>query len=103
MSIIIRKGIIRGGQIVVEEPIDLPEGSELTIAGIPSSDACSPVDNGRLTPEEISATLAAMEKIEPFEMTPEEEAAWERDRLAQREWEKAHFFEWSEQLRRMWE
>ena len=33
MSTIFRKGIIQGGQVVVEEPIDLPDGSEVTILG----------------------------------------------------------------------
>ena len=28
MSTIHRKGVIRGGQVVVEEPIDLPDGTE---------------------------------------------------------------------------
>jgi hypothetical protein len=35
MSTILRKGIIRGGQVVVGEPINLPDGSEVTITGSP--------------------------------------------------------------------
>jgi hypothetical protein len=32
MSSILMKGIIRGGRVEVAEPIDLPDGSEVTIA-----------------------------------------------------------------------
>lgn len=44
-----------------------------------------------------------MEKIEPFDMTPEEEAAWKAGREARKEWEKTHSAERAEKLRRQWE
>jgi acyl-CoA reductase-like NAD-dependent aldehyde dehydrogenase len=44
-----------------------------------------------------------MEKIEPFEMTDAERAAIEADRQARKEWEKAHFDERGDKLRRIWE
>ena len=56
-----------------------------------------------MTPEEIARVLAAMERIEPFVWTEEERAAWEADRLARKEWEKAHFNEHADKLRRMWQ
>ena len=42
-----------------------------------------------MTAEEIARTLAAMEKIEPFEMADEERDALEADRQARKAWEKA--------------
>lgn len=33
MSRIHRKGVVQGGQVFVEEPINLPDGSEVTILG----------------------------------------------------------------------
>ena len=37
-------------------------------------------DPGQVTPDEVARTLAAMEKIEPFEMTDAERAAIEAAR-----------------------
>lgn len=79
---IVRKGIIRNGQVIVEEPINLPDGSEVTITGRPYGKFVGEEDNDRPpTPEEIKAALAAMEKVEPFDLTDEERAeaeAWEK-------------------------
>src|SRR3954451_23475846 len=79
---IVRKGVIRNGQVIVEEPINLPDGSEVTITGHPHGKFVGEEDNDRPpTQEEITAALAAMEKMEPFEMTDEERAeaeAWEK-------------------------
>jgi hypothetical protein len=60
-------------------------------------------DDDETSPEEIARTLATMDQVEPLEMTEEELAAWEAERQARKEWEKAHFFEQAEKLRRMWE
>ena len=104
MSAIVRKGVIQHGQIVVDEPIDLPDGSEVTITGYPHGKFVGEEDNDRIaTREEIAASLAAMAKIEPFSWTEEERTAWEADRQARKGWEKAHFHEEAEKLRRLWE
>jgi len=104
MSSILRKGIIRNGQVELGEPINLPDGSEVTIIGHAHGKFVGEEDNDRPpTPEEIAATLAAMEKIEPFVWTDEERAAWEAERQARKDWEKAHFEEHAEKLRRIWE
>jgi hypothetical protein len=74
MSSILMKGVIRNGRVEVAEPINLPDGSEVTITGLS--------DNDRpMTPSEIAETLAAMDKLEAFDMTDEEKAsadAWEK-------------------------
>ena len=94
------KGIIRNGQVIVIGPTDLPDGTEVEIlpVGLSALD-----DQGQVTPDEIARTLAAMEKIEPFEMTDGERAAIEADRQAHKEWEKAHFDEHGDRLRSIWE
>lgn len=78
MTSILIKGVVRKGRVEVAAPIDLPDGSEVFIA----SDAHDLSDNGRsMTPSEIAETLAAMERVEPFDMTQEERAdadAWEK-------------------------
>jgi hypothetical protein len=76
MSSILRKGIIREGRVVVEEPIDLPDGSEVTIIGPANGKLFGGTEEDRpMTSAEIAHTLAAMSKVEPFEMTDEERAA----------------------------
>ncbi len=78
MTLILMKGVIHNGRVEVAEPINLPDGSEVTITG----HAPSISENDRpMTPTEIAATLAAMAKVEPFDMTDEERAnaeAWEK-------------------------
>lgn len=82
MSLIVMKGIVKNGQVIVEEPINLPDGSEVTITGRPHEKFVGLPDNDRpMTPEEIAQTLAAMDRVEPFDISPEEEAeaaAWEK-------------------------
>ncbi len=59
MSTIHRKGVIRGGQVVVEPPIDLPDGSEVTILGgdiatmSPDEESDTP-DSSRHSPYRLS-------------------------------------------------
>ena len=90
------------GQIVLDSPVDWPEGLRLSIEP-DQSQAPGVGDEGAMTPEEIARTLAAMDQVEPLEMTDEERAAWEAERQDRKEWEKAHFAEHAEKLRRMWE
>jgi hypothetical protein len=92
------KATVRGGRLELERPIDLPDGTELFI---PLPDAVD--EDGPMSPEEIARVLTAMDQMTPFEMTPEEEAEIESRRQRQKEWEKTHFAERAENLRRMWE
>ena len=82
MSSIWIKGVIRNGRVEVTGPINLPDGSEVTITGYTGGNSPGRSDCGRpMTPSEIAETLAAMDKVEPFEMTDEERAradAWEK-------------------------
>jgi hypothetical protein len=94
------KGIIRNGEVIVIGPNDLPDGTEVEILPVGLSDLD---DQGQVTPDEITRTLAAMDVIEPFEMTDAERAAIEADRQARKESEKAHFDEHGDRLRGIWQ
>jgi hypothetical protein len=76
------KGTLKNGTVVLDRPIDWPEGSRVRVEpieqGVPLGirDEDWPTD-----PASIADLLARMDKVEPFEMTPEEEAnleAWRR-------------------------
>jgi hypothetical protein len=96
------KATVRGGRIELDQPLDLPDGTELLIP-LPNGSAAANED-APMSREEIDRVLAAMEQVQPFDMTDDDErAAWEAERLAQKEWEKAHFAEHGEKLRRMWD
>jgi hypothetical protein len=95
------RGIIRNGQVIMTEPANLPDETEVEI--VPVGLAESVDEEGVLTPDEIARTLAAMDEIEPFEMADEERAAIEADRQARKKWEKARFNEHADRLRSIWE
>jgi hypothetical protein len=82
MHSILMKGVIRNGRVEVAEPVNLPDGSEVTITGHAHGKFPGLSDNDRpMTPLEIAETLAAMDNVEPFDMTEEERAsadAWEK-------------------------
>lgn len=67
MSIL--KGVIHAGQVVLPQPADLPDGTEVLVQPLTAPD-----DDGPMTPEEIARTLAAMEQVQPFELTDAERA-----------------------------
>lgn len=99
------KAIVRGGQLELEKPVELPDGTELLIPlpnGAPSEsgDEEAGWDN---SPEGIAKWLAWYDSLQPLLFTEEEGAAWEADRQARAEWEKAHFEERAGKLRGMWE
>jgi hypothetical protein len=95
------RGIIRRGQVVMTEPANLPDETEVEI--VPVGLMESKGDEATMSAEEIARTLAAMDEIEPFEMTDAERAAIEADRQARKEWEKARFNEHADRLRSLWE
>jgi hypothetical protein len=91
----------KNGQVVLDGPVSWAEGLRLTIEPEQSHEALAA--DAPMTPEEIARTLSAMDKIEPFDLTDDERAAWEAERRSRKEWEKAHFAEHAEKLRRTWE
>src|ERR1700722_15264273 len=94
------KATIKGRRLELDVPSDWPDGTEVEIH--PLDQDANGVDDA-MSPDEIARTLAAMDQVEPFEMTEAEEAAWEAERQARKEREKAQFAEHAERLRRQWE
>jgi hypothetical protein len=73
------KGVIRNGRVELGQRSDLPDGTNMVVAQDDSDDAPP-------TPEEIAATLAAMQQLQPLEIPEDVEAdltEWEK-RLNQR-------------------
>ncbi len=96
--------IVRNGRLELQKPIDLPDGTEVQLWLLSGGERVSaPEDDRPMSPEEIARTLAAMEKVEPLDLSDEERAAWEAERQTRKEWEKARFAEQAEKLRGMWE
>jgi hypothetical protein len=94
------KATISGRRLELDVPADWPDGTEVEIHLIQSS---GHGDDDNLSPEEIARTLAAMDQMEPFEMSEAECAAWEAERQSRKERDKSEFVERAEKLRRMWQ
>jgi len=92
------RATVRGRRLEVNVPPDWPDGAEVEIHPVQDSR-----DGAAMSPEEIAATLAAMEQITPLEMTETERAAWEAERRARREREKSEFAKHIGKLRSDWE
>jgi hypothetical protein len=93
------KATVKGRRLEVDVPTDWPDGIEVEVyplePGIQD-------DSEMMSAEEIAQTLAAMDQVEPLEITAAERAAFEADREARIRREKARFAEHAENLRRMW-
>ena len=99
------KATIRNGRIEHQERVPLPDGTEFMI----------PLPNGKLkdvmpgeedwedTPEAIEKWIKEFNELKPLQFTDEELEQMEKDRQERKAWEKAHFFEEAERLRKMWE
>jgi hypothetical protein len=97
-------GTVHNGQIVPDQPIEWPEGSRVVIEPAAKEETLGiREEDWPTTPEGIAQLLARMDQIEPVEMTPEEEAAWEADRKARRAWEKANFDKRAKKLEDLFE
>lgn len=97
-------GTVKNGQIVLDHPSDLPEGCRVVVKPVADEDTFGVREEDWLdTPEAVTAWLGWYDALEPLRMTPEEEAAWQAARQAQREFEKARFSERAEKVRRLWE
>jgi hypothetical protein len=123
------KATIKGRRLELDVPADWPDGIEVEIhpLDLAGNAAGPPMDReswlrfiertaGSITDptferhpiedamsaEEIARTLAAMDLVEPLDLTESEVAAWEAERKARIESEKAQFAEHAEELRRQW-
>ena len=93
------KATVTGGRLNVDVPPDWPDGTEVEIHPLEKAAA----DDDAMSPEEIARLLAAMDQLEPLHLTDAERAAWEAERHARKDWEKAQFAQHAGKLQRMWE
>ncbi len=74
------KGKYENGQIVLNEPADWPEGTEVVVEPVPQEETIGiREEDWPDTPEAIAEWLRWYDSLEPLEFTPEEEAdlaAW---------------------------
>jgi hypothetical protein len=93
------KATVTGGRLELNVPADWPDGTEVEI--LPLSKG-GDVDD-KMSPEEIANQLAAMDQLEPLDLTEDELAAWKAGRQVRKDWEKAQFAQHAGKLQRMWE
>jgi hypothetical protein len=91
------KAIVRSGRIEVIEPIDLPDGTELTIP-IPDPSGSLEIPNNDESPEAIEAWIRWYDSLEPLELSPAERAAWDAARREQKQLELAQWEKRSQQI-----
>ena len=77
MHSILLRGVIRDGRVEVEEPIDLPDGTEVVV----TAKSGRAENEGPMSSEEIARVLGAMQQLQPLEIPNDVAAdldAWER-------------------------
>ncbi len=86
------KAIIRNGRIELDAPIDLPDGTELTISlpTLPLPPGIRDEDDSD-TPEAIEAWIRWYDALEPLDFSPAERSAWEAARREQKQYELAEW------------
>ena len=94
------RATVKGGRLEADVPADWPDGTEVEEYALEPG---IQDDAEMMSAEEIAQTLAAMDQVEPLEITPTERAAWEAEREGRTRREKARFAEHADSLRRMWE
>jgi hypothetical protein len=74
------KATVRAGRIEVDDPVDLPDGTVLTIP-LPADLPYGLADSDDLdSPEAIQRWIRWYEALDPVELTTAERAAWEAAR-----------------------
>lgn len=97
-------GTVRNGQIIADQPVEWPEGYRVIIGPAALGETLGIREEDWPTDQEgITRLLALMDQIEPLEMPPEEAAAWEADRKARKEWDKANFDKRARRLEELFE
>jgi len=69
----------KAGRVEAQVPPEWPDGTEVAIQRLDNGSL--PDEEGAVAPDEIARTLAAMDQVEPFDMTDDQAAAldaWER-------------------------
>jgi len=97
------KAMVRNGRIETEDPINLPEGTELVV--LPADQSSLEVMEAGWddSPEGIREWIEWLHTLQPLIFTPEERAEWEQARADRKVWDVEHSEERAEKLRRLWE
>jgi hypothetical protein len=98
----ILRAVVKEGRIELQAPQDWPEGTEVRIEPVSASIGIRDED-WPTTPEGIARHLALMDRGEPLEITPEEEAEWNAARQERKDLEKARFEDQAQSLVKEWE
>ncbi len=67
METIVFPGVVRNGRVETDAPLPLPEGSLVSIAGVPNDLQMPPADDGPMTADEIARALLAMSRLLPLD------------------------------------
>jgi hypothetical protein len=99
------QGTIKNGQIVLDAPATLPEGTRVEVLPLERTEPTLGMreEDWPTTPEGVAALLARMEQVEPGWLSPEDDAAWRAALREQKESEKAQFLKEADKLQRTWE
>jgi hypothetical protein len=99
-----RRATYKNRQVVLDELADWPDGCRLLAKPAPEGESLGIREEDWLdTSDALEDWLRWYDLLEPLESSPEEEAAWQAGRRAQKDFEKVTFEERTEKLRRMWE
>ena len=98
------QGTVSNGQIVLDNPVDLTDGTRVEVLPIdgPQSAIGMREEEWPTTREGIEALVARMDEAVPCWLSPQEDAAWRATMRKERDIEMAHFSEDAERLREMW-
>ena len=79
------QGTIMNGQIILDVPASLPEGTRVEILPINEAKPALGIreEDWPTTPEGIAALLERMEQVDPGWLSPEDDVAWRADLRAQ--------------------
>src|SRR5947209_252755 len=99
------QGTIKNGQIILDAPATLTEGTRVEVLPIEEAGPSLSMreEDWPTTPEGIAAFLARMDQVEPGWLSPEDDAAWRAALREQKEFDKSGFFEDAEKLRKTWQ
>jgi len=94
------QGTIRNGQIVLDVPAALPEGTRVEVVPIERHGSSLGLreEDWPTTPEGVAALLARMDQVEPDWLSAEDDAGWRSALREQREFDKARFLDDAEKL-----
>lgn len=86
----------KDGRVIVEEPVDWPDGCELEVRPVVSD--CFDDDAQAKDPAAIARWIAEFQAIPPLQMSAEEETEWQAARSAQRAFEFQTFDQRASQI-----